>query len=318
MADSRIQGIIEETSSINDADSFRFQQGTGSYYDRRAAFSLIRTQLLTSGIITATELASNAVTTSKILNANVTNAKMANDSVDTDNIVDDAVDADKLAVSAVETLAIKDANVTLSKLDSDAKPFYVDGTEIKKVLIPNNIMNLGNACTCTGIESLTFGENAKNAWKGALVYSGGMHYETGDAQAVRLAVRGLTTDNSGTNIYIDSNSSYKVTLDAERVAFVKYKAIGVDLGTGVSGSKGNSVCIEGSCKANNSSGTIAIPAQSARTKSYYDTGYDSCDVTCSADTVNNAIQFTATGLTDVDMRWTVDVEMVITGCGNPI
>ena len=73
-----------------------------------------------AGKVVVGMLATDAVETLKIKDANVTAAKLAADAVETAKIKDANVTAAKLATDAVETAKIKDANVTEAKLAADA------------------------------------------------------------------------------------------------------------------------------------------------------------------------------------------------------
>jgi uncharacterized protein YjbI with pentapeptide repeats len=73
-----------------------------------------------TGKVVVGMLATDAVETLKIKDANVTAAKLAADAVETEKIKDANVTAAKLATDAVETAKIKDANVTAAKLAADA------------------------------------------------------------------------------------------------------------------------------------------------------------------------------------------------------
>jgi uncharacterized protein YjbI with pentapeptide repeats len=73
-----------------------------------------------AGKVVVGMLATDAVETLKIKDANVTAAKLAADAVETAKIKDANVTTAKLADAAVETAKIKDANVTAAKLATDA------------------------------------------------------------------------------------------------------------------------------------------------------------------------------------------------------
>ena len=73
-----------------------------------------------TGKVVVGMLATDAVETIKIKDANVTAAKLATDAVETLKIKDANVTAAKLAADAVETAKIKDANVTYAKIQNVA------------------------------------------------------------------------------------------------------------------------------------------------------------------------------------------------------
>jgi len=73
-----------------------------------------------TGKVVVGMLATDAVETIKIKDANVTAAKLATDAVETVKIKDANVTAAKLAADAVETAKVKDANITYAKIQNVA------------------------------------------------------------------------------------------------------------------------------------------------------------------------------------------------------
>jgi hypothetical protein len=73
-----------------------------------------------TGKVVVGMLATDAVETVKIKDANVTAAKLATDAVETVKIKDANVTAAKLAADAVETAKVKDANITYAKIQNVA------------------------------------------------------------------------------------------------------------------------------------------------------------------------------------------------------
>jgi hypothetical protein len=73
-----------------------------------------------TGKVVVGMLATDAVETLKIKDANVTAAKLATDAVETVKIKDANVTAAKLAADAVETAKVKDANITYAKIQNVA------------------------------------------------------------------------------------------------------------------------------------------------------------------------------------------------------
>lgn len=75
--------------------------------------------------IDAGDIADGSVTTVKLADLAVTAAKIANDTITAAQLATGAVLADELATDAVETVKIKDANVTLAKLAAGITPSHV-------------------------------------------------------------------------------------------------------------------------------------------------------------------------------------------------
>jgi hypothetical protein len=86
----------------------------------KIADNAVTTIKIEANAITNELLAGDAVETVNIKNANVTNDKLALNAVQTNVIQDSAVTNAKLAGDAVETINIKDGNVTHAKLAADA------------------------------------------------------------------------------------------------------------------------------------------------------------------------------------------------------
>jgi hypothetical protein len=107
--------------------------------------------------IAAGGLAANAVETVKIKDKNVTEAKLA----------DSAVSAVKIAANAVETAKIKDANVTAAKLATDAvETAKIKDKNVTQAKIADITADATSAKAVFSATAVTFANFIKTVWQG--------------------------------------------------------------------------------------------------------------------------------------------------------
>ena len=166
-----------------------------------------------AGKVVVGMLATDAVETLKIKDANVTAAKLAADAVETVKIKDANVTTAKLADAAVETAKIKDANVTAAKLATDA----VETAKIKDA----NVTEAKLAADAVTSAKIKDGEivNADVATTAAIAYS-----KLNLANSIVAA--DLTADAVETAKIKDANvTAAKLATDAVETAKIKDAAV---------------------------------------------------------------------------------------------
>jgi uncharacterized protein YjbI with pentapeptide repeats len=166
-----------------------------------------------AGKVVVGMLATDAVETLKIKDANVTAAKLAADAVETAKIKDANVTTAKLADAAVETAKIKDANVTAAKLATDA----VETAKIKDA----NVTEAKLAADAVTSAKIKDGEivNADVATTAAIAYS-----KLNLANSILAA--DLTADAVETAKIKDANvTAAKLATDAVETAKIKDAAV---------------------------------------------------------------------------------------------
>lgn len=167
-----------------------------------------------------------------------------------------------------------------------------------------NAVAIGSGATASATNGVAIGDgSAARVW-GGQVHANGRFATDGDAQAGLYVLRNITTDATGTELYLDGTSAtQRLTLpNNSAITFDIYVvARRTDATGGTAGYRFNGII-----KRDATAATTAIVGSVSKTV-IAETNV-SWDATCTADTTNGSIKITVTGEAAKTIRWVAQVQ----------
>jgi hypothetical protein len=162
----------------------------------------------------------------------------------------------------------------------------------------------GNANTASGSRSsIIGGDSAKATHYGEIAHAAGAFTSAGDAQSITFVLRGITTNSTVTEIFLDGAGQRMTLLDNSTWAF---HALVVARRTNAA-SEGASYSIRGGIRRDNGANTTVLIQNATLTDNFEDDG--TWNAALSADNTNGSLKLLVTGATGKTIRWVATVRV---------
>ena len=175
----------------------------------------------------------------------------------------------------------------------------------------------GIGCSTNGKDNaMVSGSNAKNFNHGELARGYGKFTYAGDAQTMEYVARISTTDGSATEMFLNG-SSQRMVIPNNTTWLYNIQVVARDLGTGSSGTAGDSAGYQIKGVISNDSDTVTQVGVGSSLPTAIKEDDADWTIATSADDTNKSLKLEAKGKADTNIRWVAFIRIVAVSSGNP-